>query len=215
MYTETVWGKYTDTYAYQRAFTYTYTWRIHAFARTHIRHMQHKTNTSSRWDKPYTSPLVIRRDADANATPGANGPQRGLISLDLSKSKPRRRHGSLQCLARVDRTNQYRTSRWAYKMASGDLFILFLPRERERQRERERILFRSYTRFFSSGSALSKSSSLLDLWNLKFQASQGIFSWFHNLGFANSWFSLYSRNLSTLMFLSLNFQIFLYCSWRI
>lgn len=61
-----------------------------------------------------------------------------VVSLDLSALKPRRRHGSLECLARVDRTNQYRTSRWAYKMASGDLFILFLLREKERERESER-----------------------------------------------------------------------------
>lgn len=61
-----------------------------------------------------------------------------VVSLDPSALKPRRRHGSLECLARVDRTNQYRTSRWAYKMASGDLFILFLPREKERESERVR-----------------------------------------------------------------------------
>lgn len=73
-----------------------------------------------------------------------DSPQRdSWCSLDLSALKSRRRHGSPKRLVRVDRTNQYRTSHWAYKMASGDLFILFLSWKRERER-----FFLSYMKFF-------------------------------------------------------------------
>lgn len=164
MCTEAVWGKYTQTHTHINARSRTRIHDAHTYMRAHATHTYTHTHTRAHNTIRIQVLVEISRILHHLSFDGTPMSMRllvqtahsaAVVSFALSALKPRRRHGSLECLARVDRTNQYRTSRWAYKMASGDLFILFLPREKERAREWEReYFFCSYTRSFSCDYAL-------------------------------------------------------------
>lgn len=130
VYTRTYTRTYIRAYVHARAHTHT---RVHTYIRTLV-------------EISCTSPLVTWRDD--RSWPEATSSTRLLVRTTrdalawrrspLARWPPAAGAGRSSNQARVDRTNQYRASRWEYKMASGESFVLFLTREREGEGETER-----------------------------------------------------------------------------